>query len=426
VLDTKESEILSSFSADRSPRAKFASVVRLLWENRRPIAICTAVFALVSVGVVLILPPRYLATTTILPAPVPSASSDLSRMLRPDVVAMANLTGITSSPDQGRFLALLQSRILAERVVTHFDLQHVYQARRMSDARRALSSHTDIQEDRRSGVITIAVSDRDPRRCAQIADGYVQELDSLNNQLNASGAHLERVFLETRVEEVGKELSQASQQLSQFSAKNSMLDTTEQSRSTVSAAMQLQGQIIAAESDFKGLEEIYQSDSIKVRTAKAKLAELNRQLAAIHGNKTEDVGDFPSIRNLPALGLTYNDLARRVKLLEIVQTALTEQLEMAKTDEAKSIPSFRVLDPAEVPDYREFPKRTSTVLICTAIGFGVGMVFVVLRNRWQAVDGSDPVKQLVFDAWHGVRRHTTLLWQPRSSRDPGLHDVERS
>ncbi|MGH7867603.1 MAG: GNVR domain-containing protein, partial [Candidatus Dormibacteraceae bacterium] len=152
----------------------------------------------------------------------------------------------------------------------------------------------------------------------------------------------------------------------------------------------------------------------------------NRQLAAIHGSKAAEAGDFPSIRTLPTLGVTYTELVRRTKLLEVVQTALTEQLEMAKTEEVKSIPSFRILDPAEVPDYRVFPKRTITVLVSTLAGFILGMIIVVLRDRWGNIDDDDPIKMLISDAWLGLRGRSLVEPRPGAPRrrNASLTDLE--
>ena len=55
---------------------------------------------------------------------------------------------------------------------------------------------------------------------------------------------------------------------------------------------------------------------------------------------------FPSIRRLPLLGVTYADLYQRTKIQETVYELLTQQYELAKVQEAKEIPSVKVLDPA--------------------------------------------------------------------------------
>jgi capsule polysaccharide export protein KpsE/RkpR len=59
-----------------------------------------------------------------------------------------------------------------------------------------------VSEDRKSGVITITVTDRDPRRAAQLAQAYVEELDRLVAEVSTSSARRERIFIEQRLQAV--------------------------------------------------------------------------------------------------------------------------------------------------------------------------------------------------------------------------------
>ena len=66
---------------------------------------------------------------------------------------------------------------------------------------------------------------------------------------------------------------------------------------------------------------------------------------------------YPSLRQLPMLGMTYLDLYRRVKVPEAVYEALMKQYELAKVQEAKEIPTISVLDAPLVPERKSFPPR---------------------------------------------------------------------
>ncbi len=96
--------------------------------------------------------------------------------------------------------------------------------------------NTAISEDRKSGIITISVTDRDPQRAAAIANAYVDELNSLVAQLSTSAAHREREFLEDRLKVAKVDLDEASNQLAQFSSKNNTLDIQVEGKATSDAA----------------------------------------------------------------------------------------------------------------------------------------------------------------------------------------------
>ena len=63
---------------------------------------------------------------------------------------------------------------------------------------------------------------------------------------------------------------------------------------------------------------------------------------------------------------------------------LTKQYELAKVQEAKEIPTVRVLDEAQVPERRMSPKRTQWVLIGAIVSLLAGIAFVAFRERWQS------------------------------------------
>ena len=342
-------------------------------------------------------------------------------MLRPEASAFAGLAGLNpGGGNEGRFLALLHSRVIADRIIDRFGLMKLYGAKYHHEARTALAGRTVITEDRKTGVIAITVADRDPKRACEIAGAYISQLEQLNADMNNSGAHMERVFLQDRIEEVNQELREAAGRLSQFSTKYSILDLQQQPKSTVEAALKLQGELIAAQADVRGLQAIYTDNSARVRAGSARVAELRRQLDQLQGTQSPAVpsdGSLPSIHNLPTLGVTYAELFRQTKLLEAVQLALTQQLEAAKTEEVRQLPVFRVMDPPEIPEQRVFPRRTLMVLISAFCGLLVAVAVVLGSDRWNRIETDDPLRGLVADA----RRHISsiAIIRPQSAWNAG-------
>ena len=106
-----------------------------------------------------------------------------------------------------------------------------------------LTNNTEVSEDHKSGIITLAVIDHDRNRAAAIAQAYIEELGKLVAELSTSAAHRERVFLEERIKAVKLDLDDASRQFSEFSSKNKTIDSKEQGRAMVEAAAALQGQL---------------------------------------------------------------------------------------------------------------------------------------------------------------------------------------
>lgn len=390
-------------------------LLRILWllgENRRFLVKLVLSCTVAAAGISLLIPNWYESTTRILP-PEPQASSMLAAMAARSMPGLAlnggDLLGL-KSPGQ-MFVAVLRSNSVQDNLVRRFALQKEYGAKYVSDARRRLDMRTNITEDRRSGVLTIVVSDNDPGRAQQLAHAYVEELDRVAASLNMSAAHRERLFIEERLRSVKHDLDEASRQLSQFSSQNATIDIKEQGRAMLDAAASLQGQIITAQSELQGLEQTYTANNVRVRTLRSRIAELNRQQARLTGIEAsgtvnsssagadKNLRPYPSIRQLPLLGVQYAELYRRTKVQETVYELLTQEYELAKIDEAKEIPVVRPLDPADFPQRKSGPYRTLIVLL-TALFSGVaGSVWVLARISWSRLGPDDERKTFVLALW---------------------------
>jgi capsule polysaccharide export protein KpsE/RkpR len=298
-----------------------------------------------------------------------AASGNIGAQLGSGLGSMAgDLLGLKSSSDL--FIGILQSRTVQDELVNKFELRKVYSDRRMEDAREDLGKRTNLSVDRKSGILTIQVVDHDPKRAAALAGEYAGELDRVVTQLNTSSAHRERVFLEDRLTQVKQDLESAEKNFSEFATKNTALDIPTQGRAMIEAAATLEGQLIAAQTELQGLKQVYADANVRVRATQARVAELRQQLEKNLGGNTGGPGAangqnrhslYPSIRELPALGVGYADLYRNTKIQEAVFQTLTQEYELAKVQEAKETPSVKILDPPDVPEKRSFPDRKSVV-----------------------------------------------------------------
>jgi uncharacterized protein involved in exopolysaccharide biosynthesis len=226
---------------------------------------------------------------------------------------------------------------------------------------------------------------------------------------------------------VNQDLEAAEKDFSQFASKNTAIDVKEQGKAMVEAAAVLQGQLIAAQSQYEGLRQIYSDNNYRVLSLKARIDELQRQLEKI-GGKGESAttvsgqpGDsmYPSIRKLPLLGVTYADLYRRTKIQEAVLETLTKEYEMAKVQEAKEIPTVKVLDNADVPDKKSFPPRIFIIIFGTALGVCGAVVWVFGSEAWQGTDASDPRKLFAQEIVSTVSARITGV----SENGSGKHSV---
>jgi capsule polysaccharide export protein KpsE/RkpR len=393
--------------------------MRLLWNQRRLLLRAAGLGLLLGIAISFAVPVRYESSVELMP---PDNQSNQGLAMAAALAGGAGtlgpiageLLGLKSSSEQ--FVGILHSRTAEDDLIQRFDLKKVYDTKLEEDARKKLSQNTRVSVDRKSGIISITVEDHESRRAAAIAQAYVEELDHLVATLSTSAAHRERIFLEDRLKSVKQDLDQAATDLSQFASKNTTIDPSEQGKTMVQAAASLQGELIAAQSELKGLEQIYAPNNVRIRSVQARISELQQQLGNLGGTAggsstaSSDKQSYPSIRELPILGVTYSDLYRRTKIQEAVYESLTKEYELAKVEEAKETPSVKVLDPANTPERKSFPPRTLITFLCMIFMVGMAGVLVFALHRWDRIEPDDPAKVFAQEVFHSVNQK--MPWSP--------------
>jgi capsule polysaccharide export protein KpsE/RkpR len=395
--------------------------LRLLWDERPRLYRWAAVAFVLSAIISFLLPVRYTATTRLMPPD--QTGQGLASMFAAlgkssELGALGSeLFGIKTSGDL--FVGVLRSESVENALINKFDLRKLYRYRRYEDTRKLLENRTEIATDRKSGIITIKITDSSAQRAADMGREYINQLDHVVIMLDTSAAHRERVFLENRLKEVQVDLEAAEKDFSQFASKNGALDVKEQGKAMIGAAGQLEGELIATQTELEGLRQIYTSNNVRVRSLQARVDEYKHQLEKLGGqvpsaadaaqieNGTAANPDlYPSIRQLPILGVTWADLYRRAKVQEAVYETLTKQYEIARVDEAREVPSVKVLDEAAVPEKKSFPPRTLIVSLATVFALIACSAWIILSARWREIDPNDPGKQLGVEVIQTIKART--------------------
>jgi capsule polysaccharide export protein KpsE/RkpR len=309
------------------------------------------------------------------------------------------------------FVDLLRSRTVQTHIVDRFHLRGRFWDRYEDDARNTLDDHTQVTEDRKSGVISVTVRAKTPEQARDIAKAYVEELDGLLSHVSTFSARRERIFIEQRLTSVKSDLEDAERQFSQFASKNTALDIKEQTKAMVESAAVLEGQIIAAQSELESLRQIYTPNNVRVRAMQARVDELKREAEKLGGTDAsllpgaiQSDQQFPSVRKLPLLGVEWADLYRHLKVQETVFELLSQRYELARIQEAKEVPTVNVVDPAFIPEKKSSPQRWLIISVLTFLSLAATCAWIVGTTRWQRVNDDDPGKQLAVNIWRSAER----------------------
>jgi len=394
----------------------------VLWRNGRLLTRVTMMALVLSLAVVFLIPKRYKAVTRIMP---PEQSNSGAMMLAamagrsPGLSALSTLAGgvFGAHSRTALFMDLLRSGTVSSHLIDRFDLQRVYRKRYRVDAAKSLAHKTNISDDKKSGVITIEVTDTDPARARDLAQAYLDELNKLVAATNASAAHRERIFIEDRLHAVEGDLESAQLAFSDFSSRNSTIDIKEQTRAMVDAGARVQGELLVAQSGLESQRQIYGDGNIRVRQSLARIATLQRDLEKLAGTSTLAPGDepgtakasddkgklYPQLRQIPRLAVPFTDLYRRVRVQETVFELLTQEYELARIEEVKDVPVVSVIDPPSLPEKKSFPPRLLLTLLLTGACFAATSLAILSRDHWSNIEPQDPVKALGLDIFSTLR-----------------------
>lgn len=344
----------------RLERHPFLEWLIVLAKRKSFILKCVCAAAVGSVVLVLLLPNMYSANARVLPAEQHQLSS----------IGLANQLNLSGALSQGTeiHVAMLSSETVANRLIDRFSLMKVYGAGLKTDARQKLGRRTQITLDKGS-VISISVDDRDAQRAADLANGYVEELEGLTKSLAVNQTHRQKEFLSKQVEAVSEQLASAEQDLRTSEEKTGLVLFDPQTKALIEQAAKMRAKVAAQEVHVQWLSSFAAAENPELARANQELAAMRIQQEKLEvGDSTRSV-NVP-LERMPGSRLEYERKQRDVRFREYLLNLLTQQLQAATVDESHAelmVQSpVQLLDRAVPAEERSAPHRLLIVFSVVA------------------------------------------------------------
>lgn len=355
----------------------------LLVQHKRFIAGFVVGAAVLAIVVALVLPVRYEAKVTLMP-PSQSSSSMGSALLGQlgglgSLTALAGGFGIKNPADM--YVSLLTSRTVEDAMIQKFGLMAEYREKRISDTRKDFERRTSVVAGSKDGLIRITLEDGDPKRAADLANGYVEEFRRLSASLAITEAARRRLFFQQELEQAKNDLTAAEEAMRKTQQSTGVLQIDSQARALIESAATLRAEVVAKEVEIQGMRTFAADDNPQLLLAKQQLAALQSQLQQIAGSQRDTGSDIVlSKGRVTESGMEYLRSLRELKYHETVFELLAKELEIAKLDEAREGEIVQVVDPAVVPDRKSSPHRTLIVIGTTLLAFFGSAFWVIVRQ----------------------------------------------
>lgn len=378
-----------------SDEASLMGLLRVIHRWRRVVLLLAIGLPILTAIVVLFVPNRYTARGTIL---LEIASGDQSLQMLGQLSELAGIAGLpTNAPSSEAYRAILHSRRVGAAVVDSLGLIEHYRIR--ADSRDealektllTLGKHVRI-ETPDAATLRVSATDRDPAMAAAIANAFLERLRQANATLAFTRARRTRQMVENSLRQTEAELEAARQRMADFQTRHGVFSLDEQTKGTVTLIAELQGKLVAVQTERDALGAVYREGSTKMRALQTEIDALQSRIQQLAGRFGDAPGGAPGgpgsaaepdnfvlrLNRVPELAGTYARTMMDLKVLEAKYGILAGRLEQTKIDESEANPTFEVLDRAERPYRKSGPHRTLFVLAAFFGGALAGILLAVL------------------------------------------------
>jgi len=370
-----------------SSGVSFLDLLLILLERKWLIFIGTLLAASLSVATVMMMTSYYTATAVVLPSqqkmgiPFGSLLGDLPMG---GGGLMKSLDFLGGQDNNNRFLSILDSRRLAEKVIDRFDLESRYGFRKkkvyyFENVLRAYHKSVSATEDD-NGNIVIRAEDSTPAVAAQMANYIAEQLDSISYQVSQQSAKGSRIFFEERLRLIRHDLDSVHRAFANFQMANNFVDLDQQVKASIEAMAGVEAEVISNDIEKEMLASSFGNNE-RMAEVNRKKEVLSRRLADYMANGSGSL--VLPLKKAPELGIQYANLFRDVKVQEGIYAYLLQLYEQAKFREANNSPVVTLLEAARIPQKRTSPKRMVLCIVITMTAFCLLVTWVLLKHWYR-------------------------------------------
>ncbi len=345
-----------------------------------------------AAGVTLLMPNVYTGTTKILPPQQTQSTSAVLAQLGSlaGLVGGGSVAGLKNPNDL--YVGMLRSRTVADALIARFDLATVYAKKLPSDVRRKLEQDTSIIAGR-DGIIAIHVDSTDPKKTADLANAYVEELFKLTKVLAVTEASQRRLFFERQMEEAKENLLKAQIAAQGAMDRGGLVVVEGQSRTLLEMTARLRAQITLKDIQIGAMRSYAAENNPELKRHEQELDVMRRELNRMETGEGKSPGNRTAVNS----GAIDNfGLLRDMKYYEATYELLAKQFEIAKIDEAKDSAVIQILDKAVEPDQKSKPRRGLIVILAVLIAALAGVVLALVLEALERVR-QDPEQSAILD-----------------------------
>jgi uncharacterized protein involved in exopolysaccharide biosynthesis len=344
----------------------FRALLAPMRRHWRGVALAVGAACAIGYGISFVVTPLYTSHTTLIPPQQQQGGGAAAALSSLSV--LSNLAGGAMKNPVEQYISLLQSDTVTDRLIDRFGLMKVYDFKYRDSTRKKLLKRSAIAAGKKDGLITVTVEDSDPKRAAAMANQYVEELRRVTSSLAVTEAQQRRLFFQNQMQDAKAKLAEAQAALQQSGFGNGALNAAPQTAAAGYA--RLRTELASAQVRLATLQGSLAPGAPEVHQQATMVAALQDQLRQLETSA-----------NAAANGPDYVTKYREFKYEETLFELMAKQYELARVDEAKEGALIQVVDPAQPPERRSFPRRLYFAAGGALAGLFLASLLLVVRER---------------------------------------------
>lgn len=348
---------------------------------------CAALYAVISS---LLMPNIYQSTLRLLP-PQQAQSNATALLAQLGGMAGGLASSITKNPND-IYVAMIKSRTIGDAMVDRFALLSVYGVKSREQARRQLEGNTKVVNGK-DGMISIDVSDTDPKRASILANGYGEELLKMTRDFAVTQTSKTRLFFERQLKISKDKLNDEEEKLKEHLQSSGVISVDNQSRTLLEMAARLRAEMASKEIQIAAMKPFVTENNVSYQRHLHALSSAKEALHKLENGSTASKADRPNGATNDGIGSMQ--LLRDVKYHQVLYEILAKQYEASRLDEARDVAIIQVLDKAVAPETKIAPRRSVIVLAITILTFLLALLLALVFEYVQKLRGQPEMQRKI-------------------------------
>ena len=236
--------------------------------------------------------------------------------------------------------------------------------------RLLMSSLRVMEKGKQTGIISVRYSHRYPDRAASILNTIAKTYLRQNVEMRSAEAEKTLEFLEGQLPGVKAKLDSAEKVLADYRHKVGSVDIGGETKAHLDKEGQLQRQIMQLEQERQSALRLFKAEHPNVQTIVKQQNKVKAELAQLKKNAEK----------MPLTQQEVKRLQEEVAVNNEVYTNMLNNIQQLRVVRAGEVGNVRIVDFAQIEQSQSKPNKTRIVITSGAVGFVLGVLFVLLMR----------------------------------------------